>query len=48
MNIIVLVKQVYQSADLRVDRSTKILVTQGVARVISETDKNAVEVAVRI
>ncbi len=48
VNIIVLVKQVFQSADLRVDRSTKTLVTQGVARVISETDKNAVEEAVRI
>ena len=48
VNIIVLVKQVYQSADLRVDRSTKTLVTQGVARVISETDKNAIEEAVRI
>jgi electron transfer flavoprotein beta subunit len=48
VNIIVLVKQVYQSADLKVDRTTKTLVTQGVARVISETDKNAVEEAVRI
>jgi electron transfer flavoprotein alpha/beta subunit len=48
VNIIVLVKQVYQSADLRVDRSTKTLVTQGVARVISETDKNAIEEAVRL
>jgi electron transfer flavoprotein beta subunit len=48
VNIVVLVKQVYQSADLRVDRSTKTLVTQGVARVISETDKNAIEEAVRI
>jgi len=47
-NIIVLVKQVYQSADLKVDRTTKTLITQGVAKVISETDKNAIEEAVRI
>jgi electron transfer flavoprotein beta subunit len=48
MNILVLVKQVFQSADLKVDRATKTLVTQGVSRVISETDKNAIEEAVRI
>jgi electron transfer flavoprotein beta subunit len=48
VNIIVLVKQVYQSADLKVDRATKTIVTQGVPRVISETDKNALEEAVRI
>ena len=48
VKIIVLLKQVFQTADLRVDRSTKTLVTQGVPRVISETDKNAVEEAVRI
>jgi electron transfer flavoprotein beta subunit len=48
VNVIVLVKQVYQSADLKIDRATKTLVTQGVPRVISETDKNAIEEAVRI
>jgi len=48
VNVIVLVKQVYQSADLKVDRATKALVTQGVPRVISETDKNALEEAIRI
>lgn len=48
VNVIVLVKQVFQSADLKIDRSTKTLVTQGVPRVISETDKNAIEEAVRI
>jgi electron transfer flavoprotein beta subunit len=41
-------KQVLQTADLKVDRSTKTIVTQGVPRVISETDKNALEEAVRI
>jgi electron transfer flavoprotein beta subunit len=46
--IIVLVKQVIQTAELRIDRSTKTLVTQGVPRVISESDKNAVEEAVRV
>jgi electron transfer flavoprotein beta subunit len=48
VKIIVLVKQVLQSADLKVDKATKTLVTQGVPQVISETDKNAIEEAVRI
>lgn len=48
MKVIVLVKQVFQSADLKVDKATKSLVTQGVPRVISETDKNAIEEAVKI
>ena len=47
-NIIVLVKQVLQTADLRIDKTNKSIVTQGVPRVISETDKNALEEAVRI
>jgi len=48
VKIIVLVKQVFQTADLRVDRASKTIITQGVPRVISETDKNAMEEAVRI
>ncbi len=48
VNILVLMKQVFQTADLRVDRSSKTIITQGVPRVISEADKNAVEEAVRI
>jgi electron transfer flavoprotein beta subunit len=48
VKIIVLVKQVFQTADLKVDKAAKTLVTQGVPRVISETDKNAIEEAVRI
>ena len=48
VNTIVLVKQVFHTADLRIDRATKSLVTQGVPKVISETDKNAIEEAVRI
>lgn len=48
VNLIVLVKQVFQSADLKIDRTAKTLITQGVPRVISETDKNAIEEAVRI
>jgi electron transfer flavoprotein beta subunit len=48
IKILVLMKQVLQTADLKVDRSTKTIVTQGVPRVISETDKNALEEAVRI
>lgn len=48
VTIIVLVKQVFQTADLKVDRNKKSIVTQGVPRVISEADKNALEEAVRI
>jgi len=48
VNVIVLVKQVFQIADLKVERSSKSVATQGVPRVISETDKNAIEEAVRI
>jgi electron transfer flavoprotein beta subunit len=48
VRIIVLVKQVFQTADLKVDKATKSLITQGVPRVISETDKNAIEEAIRI
>ena len=48
VNIIVLVKQVLQTAELKIDKTSKNIVTQGVPRVISETDKNAIEEAVRI
>ncbi len=48
VRIIVLVKQVFQTAELKVDRKTKTIITQGVPRAISETDKNAIEEAVRI
>jgi len=48
VRIIVLVKQVLQTADLKVDRNTKSIITQGVPKVISETDKNAIEEAVRL
>jgi len=48
VNILVLVKQVLQTAELKVDKNTKTMITQGVPRVISETDKNAIEEAVRI
>lgn len=47
-NIIVLAKQVLYTQDLRIDRTTKKLKTEGVARVISESDKNAIEEAVRL
>src|SRR5208283_5777198 len=48
VNIIVLVKQVFQAADLKIDKTTKSLMLQGVPRVISETDKNALEESIRI
>ena len=47
-NMIVLAKQVLYTQDLRIDRTTKKLKTEGVARVISESDKNAIEEAVRL
>jgi len=47
-NMIVLAKQVFYTQDLRIDRTTKKLKTEGVARVISESDKNAIEEAVRL
>ena len=47
-NIIVLAKQVFYTQDLRIDRTNKKIVTEGVARVISESDKNAIEEAVRL
>lgn len=47
-NMIVLAKQVFYTQDLRIDRATKKLRTEGVARVISESDKNAIEEAVRL
>jgi len=48
VHIIVLVKQVLQAAELKIDKTSKGLVTQGIPRVISETDKNALEESVRI
>jgi len=48
VKIIVLVKQVFQTADIRIDKATKSIITEGVSRVISETDKNALEEAIRI
>jgi electron transfer flavoprotein beta subunit len=48
VNTIVFVKQVYHTEDLRIDRATKSLATQGVPKVVSETDKNAIEEAVRL
>lgn len=48
VNIIVLVKQVIQTAELKIDKTTKSLALQGVPRVVSETDKNALEESIRI
>lgn len=48
VNILVLVKQVFQTAELKIDKRTRTLVTQGVPQVISETDKNAIEEAIRL
>jgi len=43
VHIIVLAKQVLQTEGLRIDKATKTIVTQGVPKVISESDKNAIE-----
>jgi electron transfer flavoprotein beta subunit len=48
VQVIVLAKHVLQTEGLRVDKATKTIVTQGVPKVISESDKNAIEEAVRI
>jgi electron transfer flavoprotein beta subunit len=48
VNIIVLVKQVIQTAELKIDKTTKSLLLQGVPRVVSESDKNALEESIRI
>jgi len=48
VNIIVLIKQVIQTAELKIDKAAKSLVFQGVPRVVSETDKNALEESIRI
>jgi electron transfer flavoprotein beta subunit len=47
-NIIVLAKQVFYTQYLRIDRANKKIITEGVSRVISESDKHAVEEAVRL
>lgn len=46
--IIVCLKQVLSVADLKIDSSSRTLVTTGVPRVISESDKSALEEAIRI
>ena len=47
-NIIVLAKQVFYTQYLRIDRANRKIITEGVSRVISESDKHAVEEAVRL
>jgi electron transfer flavoprotein beta subunit len=48
IGIIVLAKQVFYTQFLRIDRTNKRIITEGVSRVISESDKHAVEEAVRL
>ena len=48
VNIIVCIKQIYDLGQIRVDTASKEPVTEGVARKISDFDKNALEEAVRI
>ena len=48
MRIIVCIKQVFDPTELKVDPTTRRLVTEGVSRKISDFDKNALEEAIRI
>ena len=48
MEIIVCIKQIYDLAQIKVDPSSKNPVTEGVARKLSDFDKNALEEAIRI
>jgi len=48
MDIIVCIKQIYDLGQIKVDTTTKYPITEGVARKISDFDKNALEEAVRI
>jgi len=48
MRVVVCIKQVFDPAELKVDPSTRLLITDGVSRKISDFDKNAIEEAVRL
>lgn len=48
MDIIVCIKQIYDLGQIRVDAASKRPITEGVARKISDFDKNALEEAVRL
>lgn len=48
MRVIVCIKQVFDPTELKVDPTTRRLVTEGVSRKISDFDKNALEEAIRI
>ena len=48
MDIIVCIKQIYDLGQIKVDTASKSPITEGVARKISDFDKNALEEAVRI
>ncbi len=48
MDIVVCIKQIYDLSQIKVDTASKRPVTEGVARKLSDFDKNALEEAVRI
>lgn len=48
MDIIVCIKQIYDLGQIKVDTASKCPTTEGIARKISDFDKNALEEAVRI
>ncbi|MDI6601429.1 MAG: electron transfer flavoprotein subunit beta/FixA family protein [Thermoanaerobacteraceae bacterium] len=48
MNIIVLIKQVPDTNEVRIDPETKTLIRQGVPSIVNPEDKNAIEEALRL
>src|SRR3989304_6611895 len=48
MDIIVCLKQIYDLGQIKVDTTTKHPITEGVAKKLSDFDKNALEEAIRI
>ena len=48
MNIVVCIKQVPESTEVRVDPETKALVREGVASIVNPVDENALEAALQL
>lgn len=48
MNIIVCIKQVPDTAEVKIDKETNTLIREGVSNIINPFDKNAVEEALRL
>jgi len=48
MNLVVLVKQVPETTDVKIDRETNTLIREGVSSIVNPFDMYAVEQALRI